>query len=159
MKSEQEFKMLRVEAKFKKKYIHTHTHTHTVFSMKSEQEGASLVVQRLRIYLPIQAFESLPGGWVVKNPASAGDKGSISDPGRSHKPRSNKARGQRLLSLCSRAQEPQLRSPHACNDWSLCAQQTPHWEACTPRRQSSRYSPQLERPAQHEDIAGPKTYK
>ena len=32
----------------------------------------------------------LPGGSVVKNPpASAGDTGSVPDPGRSHMPRSN----------------------------------------------------------------------
>ena len=76
-----EFKMLRVEAKLKKKKC-----------IKSEYEGASLVVQWLRIHLPMQAFEGFPGGSVVKNlPANAGDTGSISDPGRSHIPRSNKA--------------------------------------------------------------------
>ena len=35
-------------------------------------------------------FRDFPGGAVVKNPpADAGDTGSIPDPGRSHKPRSN----------------------------------------------------------------------
>ena len=34
-------------------------------------------------------------------------------PGRSHMPWSNLARAPQLLSLCSRAREPQLLSPHA----------------------------------------------
>ena len=51
---------------------------------------------------------------MVKNlPANAGDKGSIPDPERSHMAWSNEARAPQLLSLCSRSQEPQLRSPHA----------------------------------------------
>ena len=55
-----------------------------------------------------------PGGTVVKNPpANAGDMGSSPGPGRSHMPRSNKARAPQLLSLRSRAHEPQLVSPHA----------------------------------------------
>ena len=50
-----------------------------------------------------------PGGSVVKNPpASAGDRGSIPDPGRSRMLCSNWAHRLQLLSLCSRAQEPQL---------------------------------------------------
>ena len=55
-----------------------------------------------------------PGGTVVKNPpANAGDTGSIPGPGRSHVRWSSQARAPQLLSLCSRAQEPQLLSPHA----------------------------------------------
>ena len=55
-----------------------------------------------------------PGGAVVKNPpANAGDTGSSPGPGRSHMPRSNEARAPQLLSLCSRACEPQLLSSHA----------------------------------------------
>ena len=55
----------------------------------------------------------LPGGAVVKNlPANAGDTGSIPGPGRSHVPWSNEAHAPQLLSLCSRAREPQLLSPH-----------------------------------------------
>ena len=55
-----------------------------------------------------------PSGTVVKNsPANAGDTGSSPGPGRSHMPRSNKARAPQLLSLCSTAHEPQLLSPHA----------------------------------------------
>ena len=53
-----------------------------------------------------------PGGSVVKNPpTSAGDAGSIPGPGRSHRPRSNKAGAPRLLSRSSRARESQLLKP------------------------------------------------
>ena len=59
-------------------------------------------------------FRDFPGGAVVKNsPANAGDMDSIPGPGRSHMPWSNKARVPQLLSLCSRAHEPQLLSLHA----------------------------------------------
>ena len=55
-----------------------------------------------------------PGGAVVKNlSANVGDTGSISAPGRSHMLRSNEARALQLLSLRSRACEPQLLSPRA----------------------------------------------
>ena len=55
-----------------------------------------------------------PGGTVVKTlPANAGDTGLSPGPGRSHMPRSNWACAPQLLSLCSRAREPQLLSPHA----------------------------------------------
>jgi len=51
---------------------------------------------------------------VIKNPhANAGDMGLILDPGRSHTPWSNKASAPQLLSMRSRAQEPQLLSPCA----------------------------------------------
>ena len=51
-------------------------------------------------------------GTVVKNPpANAGDMGSSPGPGRSHMLRSNKARAPQLLSLRSRAREPQLLKP------------------------------------------------
>ena len=53
-----------------------------------------------------------PGGAVVKNPpAKAGDTGSRPGLGRSHVPRSNEARVPQLLSLRSRAREPQLLKP------------------------------------------------
>ena len=53
-----------------------------------------------------------PGGAVVENPpANAGDTGSTPGPGRSHVLRSNKARAPQLLSLRSRAREPQLLKP------------------------------------------------
>ena len=53
-----------------------------------------------------------PGGVMVKNPpANAGDTGSSPGLGRSHMPQSNEARASQLLSLCSRAREPQLLKP------------------------------------------------
>ena len=59
-----------------------------------------------------RAPSGFPGGAVVENPpASAGDTGSSPGPGGSHMPRSNKARAPQLLSLCSRAREPQLLKP------------------------------------------------
>ena len=49
---------------------------------------------------------------MVKNPpANAEDTGSSPGPGRSHMPRSNAARAPQLLSLRSRAREPQLLKP------------------------------------------------
>ena len=57
-------------------------------------------------------FWDFPGDAVVKNPpADAGDTGSSPGPGRSHKPWSNKARAPQLLTLRSRAREPQLLKP------------------------------------------------
>ena len=53
-----------------------------------------------------------PGGAVVKNPpANAGDRGSSPGPGRCHMLWSNEVRAPQLLSLCSRAHEPQLLNP------------------------------------------------
>ena len=58
--------------------------------------------------------QGFPGGAVIKNaPAKEGDTGSSPGPGRSHVPRSNKAHAPQLLSLHSRAHEPQLLKP-AC---------------------------------------------
>ena len=75
-----------------------------------------------------------PGGAVVMNlPANAGDTGSSPHPGRSHMPRSNKARVPQLLSLRSTAREPELLSPRA----------TPT-EAQVPRARA----PQQEKPPQ-----------
>ena len=50
------------------------------------ERKAEVISQKLN-----QKFvQDFPGGLLVKNPpASAGDIGSISDPGRSHMPRSN----------------------------------------------------------------------
>ena len=71
---------------------------------------------------------------MVKNPpANAGDTGSIPDLGRSHMPRNDKAHVPQLLSLDSRAREPQLLS--------LCATTT---EARAPRARA----PQQEKPLQ-----------
>ena len=58
--------------------------------------------------------QDFPGGAVVKNPpANAGDAGLSLGLGRSHMPWSNLACAPQLLSLRSRAHEPQLLSPHA----------------------------------------------
>ena len=55
-----------------------------------------------------------PGGAVVKSPpANAGGTGSIPGLRRPHMPRSSWACALQLLSLHSRAREPQLLSPHA----------------------------------------------
>ena len=60
---------------------------------------------------------------MVRNPpANAGDVGLSPGPGRSHMPWSSEAHVPQLLSLHSRALEPQLLSP--------CTTST---EACTPR--------------------------
>ena len=71
---------------------------------------------------------------MVKDPpANAGDTGSSPGPVRSHMPWSNEAHAPQLLSLRSRAGEPQLLS--------LCATTT---EACAPRARA----PQQEKPPQ-----------
>ena len=58
--------------------------------------------------------EGFPDSTVVKNPpANAGDTGLSPGPGISHMPWSNEAHVLQLLSLRSRAHEPQLLSPHA----------------------------------------------
>ena len=60
-------------------------------------------------FLNNNVYRDFPGGAVVKNlPANAGDTGSIPGLGISHMPWSNEARAPQLLSLCSRAHEPQL---------------------------------------------------
>jgi len=67
-----------------------------------------------------------PGGSVVKHlPANTGDTGFIPGLERSHMPRNNKACAPELLSLCSRAWEPQPLSPCTlepvlCNRISHC---------------------------------------
>ena len=59
-------------------------------------------------------FWDFLGSAVVENPpANAGDTGLSPGLGRSHMPRSNWAHVPQLLSLRSRASEPQLLSPHA----------------------------------------------
>ena len=78
-----------------------------------------------RIPLKYMGLDFL-GGSVVKHlPANAGDTGSIPGLERSHMPRNNKACAPELLSLCSRAWEPQLLSPCTlepvlCNRRSHC---------------------------------------
>ena len=78
-----------------------------------------------------------PGGAVVKKPpASAGDTGSSPGPGRSHMPQSNETRVPQLLSLRSRAREPQLLS--------TCATTT---EARVPRARALQQGTPLQREA------------
>ena len=63
-----------------------------------------------------KAGVGFPGGAVVKDPpANAGDTGLSPSLGRSHMPRSNKARVPQLQSLRSRACEPQLLEPASHN--------------------------------------------
>ena len=64
-----------------------------------------------------EQMKGFPGGAVVKNlSANAGDMGSSPGLGRSHMPRSNKARVPQLPSPCTTTTEP------AChNYWSLRA--------------------------------------
>ena len=66
------------------------------------------------------------GGSAVKNPpARTGETGSIPDPGRSPMSRNNSAHESQLLSLWSRAREPQLlRSTH--REPVLCNERSPH---------------------------------
>ena len=51
--------------------------------------------------------------YFLLTPANAGDTGSIPDPGRLHMPQSNEPQAPQLLSLRSRAREPQLLSQRA----------------------------------------------
>ena len=89
--------------------------------------------------MPVSDF---PGGTVVKNPpANVGDTGSSPGPGRFHMPQSKEACVPQLLSLHSRAHEPQLLSPRAttaeaCTPKARAPQQEkpPQWEARAPQR-------------------------
>ena len=82
------------------------------------------------------SYLGFPGGTMVKNPpANAGDMGLIPGLGRSHMLQSNWTHAPQLLSLRSRAHEPQLLSPRATTT-----------EARTPRA----HAPQQEKPLQWE---------
>ena len=78
---------------------------------------------------------------MVKNlPANTGDTGLIPGLGRSHIPRSKKAPVPQLLSLRSRAREPQILSPRATTTEALMPrghtlqqEKTPQLEARTPQ--------------------------
>ena len=79
-----------------------------------------------------------PGGAVVKNPpANVGDAGLSPGLGRSHMPQSNKARAPQLLSLRSRAHEPQLLSPRTTTTEARAPQQEkpPQREARVPHEE------------------------
>ena len=115
-----------------------------------------------------QRGRDFPGGAVVKSPpASAGDTGSGPGPGRSHMPRRDWARAPQLLSLCSRAREPQLlsrhvttteaRAPRAC---ALQQERPPQWEACAPQRRVAPTRRNWRKPARsNEDPTQPKINK
>ena len=85
--------------------------------------------------------QGLPCGLVVKNlPANAGDSGSIPTLGRSHLLRRNKACAPQLLSLCSRACEPERLSPqvttteaHVPGACALQREKPPQQEARAPQ--------------------------
>ena len=67
-----------------------------------------------------------PGSTVVKNtPANEGDMGLVPCQGRSHVLQSNKACVLQLLSLCSRAREPELLSPCTATT-EPCTLEGPH---------------------------------
>ena len=86
-----------------------------------------------------------PGGAVVKNlSANAGDTGSIPGLGRSHMLRSNEAHAPQLLSLRSRAHEPQLLKP-SCLEPVLHNNRSHHYEKPVHHNKSSPCSPQLEK--------------
>ena len=97
-----------------------------------------------------------PCGPAVKNPpANAGDTSLIPGLGRSHVPWGSWAHASQLLSLCSRALEPRLLSPHAqllkpVNPRACAPQQEKpqQWGACVPQPESSPLLPQLEKSPQ-----------
>ena len=65
-----------------------------------------------------------------KSPACAGDKGSVSHPGRSRVPQSNYSHVPQLLRLCARTQGPHLLKP-ACSRARAPQQEKPsHLEHC-----------------------------
>ena len=96
---------------------------------------------KLKLYLKIFQ-QGFPGGATVESPpANAGDTGSSPGLGGSRMPRSNWARAPQLLSLRSRAHEPQLSSPrdtttetHAPRACAPRQERPPRWEARTPQR-------------------------
>ena len=127
--------------------VYTCSHTH--FSLKlisqssinpqilmgpSEKNHSFL---RLQLGIPLKkeyVLRDFPGGAVVKHPpANAGHTGSIPGPGGSHMPWNNWVHAPQLLSLCSRAHEPQLLSARATTT-----------EAHVPRA----HAPQQEKPPQ-----------
>ena len=99
---------------------------------------------------------SVPGGLVVKNsPASTGDSASIPDLERSYMSWSNYAHAPQLLSLCSRARELQLLSPHttapgARTPESLCStrETTTLRSPCTTTREQPPLATAREKPKQ-----------
>ena len=119
------------------------------------------------IYICIKT-QDFPGGAAVENPpASAGDTGSSPGPGGSRVPRSNWARVPQLLSLRSRAREPQLLSPWATTT-EACApragapkqEKPPQWDAHAPQRRVAPAHHNWRKPARsNEDPTQPKINK
>ena len=76
---------------------------------KKKNKPCTFIPQNLLRYKKQQL--GFPGGPAFENPpANAGDIGSIHML-KFHMPQSNEARASQLLSLCSKAHEPQLLSP------------------------------------------------
>ena len=85
-----------------------------------------------------------PGSVVVKNPpANAGDMGSIPGLGGPHTWQSNLAREPQLLSLCSKAWEPQLLKRPCLR--ACVPEKPPQGEACAPQPESGPRWLQLEK--------------
>ena len=77
--------------------------------------------------------------------------------GRSRLSQSNQAQAAQLLSLCSRAQEPQLLKPKHSRACVPQQEKPQQWEACTPQLKSSPCPPQLGKsPCSNEDSGQPK---
>ena len=78
-----------------------------------------------------------PGSLVVNNlPANIRNMGSIPDPRRSHMPQSNSAFALQPLSLCLKAQEPQLLKPKSSKAHAPQQEEPPQWETCVPHLES-----------------------
>ena len=111
------------------------------YSVSYHQCFSSILALTMLLSYPRKIFSwDFPGGAVVKNPpAYAGDTGSSPGPGRSQMPQSNEARAPQLLSLHSRACEPQLLSPCATTTEARLPrtrapqEKPPQWEAHAPQ--------------------------
>ena len=111
-----------------------------------------------------EAGTSLVAQWQKKKkknpPDKAEDTGSMPGPERSHRPRCSCARAPRLLSLRSRAREPQVLKPMHLEAVS-CNEKPPQWEACSlqPRSLQPEGSPahcsQRQSPHGSKDAARP----
>ena len=114
-----------------------------------------------------RVFWAFLGGSVVKNsPANAGHTGSILPTRWSHKPQSNEAQGSQLLSLCSRAREPQLLRLRAAITearvlWSLCSKReaTARASPGTTTREQPRFAATREKLAQQQRPSTAKNLK
>ena len=105
--------------------------------------------------------QGFPGGSVVKNlPANARDLDSIPDPGGCYTSQSSWAHAPQLLSLCSRAWEPQNTAARTPTARALQREEPPQWEARAPQLERSPHSLQLENSlCDNEDPVQPKLNK